>query len=227
MALRTVSRLMPQFSAMSCKTGQDLIRKHPITGLPNRWMYCRFHKACGIARSADYDDYIPGFENFGDGGGNWHPPTEDREAGDHYKAFLENVQKARAALERNGKKWKLAGFVWMQGEHEAGISLKMAKDYENVLTGFIAAVRRDLGASSLPFVIGEVNSHTCMYGDVARERQAGVCRKDRNAALVQTRDLSRTGFGGAAHFDADGMVTLGSRFAKAMLELSAGFENAE
>jgi hypothetical protein len=45
-----------------------------------------------------------------------------------------------------------------------------------------------------------------------------VCRKDKRTLLVETVDLPRVG-GDAAHFTADGMLTLGSRFADAMMTL--------
>jgi hypothetical protein len=106
----------------------------------------------------------------------------------------------------------------MQGEHEASISRRMAEDYQMLLSDFIRSVRKDLNAPFLPFAIGQVNSHTWAYGDIARAAQVEVCRKDKRAVLVQTIDLPRVS-GDAAHFTADGMLTLGSRFAEAMTTL--------
>ncbi len=172
--------------------------------------------ATGIARSIDYDDYIPALKDFKDRGKNWHPPSEGREAGILYRRLMKNVRDALSALDRRQAKWELAGCLWIQGEHEAGISRKMAEDYDTLLSSFISAVRSDLKTPSLPFVIGEVNSHKWAYGDIVRKKQTMVCGRDHNAVLVKTTDLSRKGSGGAAHFDADGMLLLGSRFAKAM-----------
>ena len=171
----------------------------------------------GIARSADYTDYIPALAGYDDKGRNWHPPTDGREAGALYRALMANFHNAVSALERDGKQWELAGFVWMQGEHEAGISRKMAGDYEEILSGFISSVRKDLHAPSLPFVIGQINSHTWAFGDIARNGQVEVCRKDQRSLLVETVDLPRVD--GDAHFTADGMLTLGSRFAATMAKL--------
>ncbi len=47
------------------------------------------------------------------------------------------------------------------------------------------------------------------------DTQPKACRDDSNAVLVRTVDLTRSGSGGLAHFDADGMLKLGSRFADA------------
>lgn len=173
----------------------------------------------GIARSADYSDYIPALAHYDDHGRNWHWPTRDREAGILYQELIANVRAAVSALEREGRKWELTGFVWMQGEHEGGISRKMASDYTTLLAGFVRAVRKDLHSPTLPFAIGQVNSHTWAYGDIARQCQVEVCRKDKHTLLVETVDLPRVS-GDAAHFTADGMLTLGSRFAEAMVVLA-------
>lgn len=170
----------------------------------------------GIARSVDYSDYIPALKGFKDRGMNWHPPSEGRKGGILFQWQIKNVRDALAALDRRHAQWDLVGYVWMQGEHEAGISRKMAADYDKLLANFMRAVRKNLKAPSLPFLIGEVNSHKWEYGDVVRNKQSKVCRDDRNTVLIKTTDLSRNGSGGASHFDADGMLVLGSRFSKAL-----------
>lgn len=172
----------------------------------------------GIARSEDYTDYIPALAGFNDQGRNWHPPTDGRKAGELYRSLITNVRNATSSLERVGKPWELTGLVWMQGEHEAGISRKMAEDYEGLLGDFIRSVRKDLRAPALPFAIGQVNSHTWVYGDIARRCQVEICRKDKRTLLVETMDLPRVN-GDASHFTADGMLLLGSRFAEAMARL--------
>jgi len=174
----------------------------------------------GIARSVDYSDYIPALKGFDDHGNNWHPTADGKEAGRLYQRLIKNVRDALTALDRKHTEWELAGCLWMQGEHEAGISRKMAQDYDKLLTGFISAVRKDLKTPSLPFVIGQINSHTWAYGDIVRAKQSMVCQQDRRAVLVKTTDLSRRGSGGASHFDADGMLVLGSRFARAAISLT-------
>lgn len=172
----------------------------------------------GIARSRDYTDYIPALTGYNDKGRNWHPPTDGQAAGNLYRALLANFRTAVSVLEREGTAWELTGLVWMQGEHEASISRKMADDYEALLSEFIRSARKDLDTPNLPFVIGQVNSHTWIYGDIARKCQVEVCRKDKRTLLVETVDLPRVD-GDAAHFTADGMLTLGSRFAAAMAKL--------
>ena len=173
----------------------------------------------GIARSADYSDYIPQLKGFNDRAKNWHPPADGKEAGLLYQRLIKSVRAALSALDSQQMEWELSGCLWMQGEHEAGISRKMAQDYGKLLTAFVKSVRRDLEKPDLPFVVGQVNSHTWAYGETVRKIQAMVCERDSNAVLVETTDLSRKGSGGSSHFDADGMLILGSRFAKAAASL--------
>jgi hypothetical protein len=175
--------------------------------------------ATGIACSSDYRDYIPALKGFDDKGRNWHPPTNNKNPGILYESLMDNIHAALASLRGMGKNYEISGFIWMEGEHEAGISMKMANDYGKLLTLFIRSVRSDLGVKDLPFVIGEVNSHNWAYGDIVRKHQSEVCQRDPNSLLIKTTDLSRNGVGGPAHFDADGMLKLGNRFAHGMLQL--------
>jgi len=173
----------------------------------------------GIARSGDYDDYIPALAGFDDHGDNWHPPEPGRPAGRLYENLLANVRDALAALERDGHDWELRGFLWMQGEHEAGISPRMAADYGRLLGSFRAQVRSDLGAPRLPFVVGQI-SDRWIFREPVQAAQERACADDPCSRLVVTRDLTRTP-GDDAHYDSTGMVLLGSRFAAAALAFTA------
>ena len=170
----------------------------------------------GIARSQDYTDYIPALKNFDDKGRNWHPASDGKAAGLLYSNLISNIKNALTGLKNQGLKYEVAGFLWMQGEHEAGISKKMAGDYGTLLTLFRESVRHDLHLGKLPFIVGEINSHAWAFAELARKMQADACKNDPNSRLVKTTDLTRGSIGGEAHFDADGMMLLGNRFAQAM-----------
>jgi hypothetical protein len=175
--------------------------------------------ATGIAKSMDYNDYIPALKGFDDKGRNWYPPDGNKNAGLLYFNLMENIKNALYVLKQEERKYKICGFIWMQGEHEAGISKKMAEDYATLLVLFRDAVRKELNKKELPFAIGEINSHTWAYGDIARKKQKEACDEDINSVLIKTTDLPRGGIGGEAHFTADGMLILGSRFARGIFEL--------
>jgi len=177
--------------------------------------------ATGIARSSDYHDYIPALKGFDDQGNNWAPPEAGKPTGKLYTGLLENIRLALSGLEARNIPYRIGGFIWMQGEHEAGISPTMAGNYGKILSTFIRSVRKDLSINDLPFLIGEINSHTWAFGDLARDRQAAVCFGDSRSVLVKTVDLPRKGVGNLAHFDADGMLELGERFGTAASRFAA------
>lgn len=177
--------------------------------------------ATGIARSTDYHDYIPGFEKFDDMGKNWSPPAKGEQGGLLYQELVKNLKAALDSLNRHGVSYEISGFLWMQGEHEAGISKKMAEDYAVLLSRFRKSIRSDLRAKHLPFIVGEINSHSWAFGDLARESQAKACREDKHTILIKTVDLQRGSVGGLAHFDADGMMELGKRFSQGFFGVDA------
>ena len=172
----------------------------------------------GIARSEDYNDYIPALVGFDDKGVNWHPPTDGKPAGLLYKGLLDNINNALLALKKMNKQYEICGFFWMQGEHEAGISKKMASDYGSLLNNLRGAVRSDLNIKNLPFIVGEINTHTWIYGDIARSKQRRACARDSYSILIKTTDLPRGGKGGEAHFTSEGMIILGERFANGIIK---------
>ena len=174
----------------------------------------------GIARSKDYTDYIPGFENWSDHGNNFHPPEEGEPTGILYQNLLSNVGSALNGLTDQGKDYRLAGILWMQGEHEAGISSSMANDYQMLLTGLVSSLRQDLSAPNIPVVVGQI-SDAWIYREAVQTGQENVSDNDPNAAMVVTRDLPRPP-NNWAHYDANGMTVLGSRFATAMQTLEVG-----
>ena len=170
--------------------------------------------ATGIADSKDYTDYIPSLKAYDDKGGNWHPPAEGRGPGTHYKNMIAEAGKAMAALDKDGVKHELAACVWVQGEHEAGISPKMAADYKTLLQSLMRSIRNDLNKPDLPFAIGMV-SGSWPYCDTVRAAQTAVAKEDAHVELIESIDITRAGSGGKAHYDANGMIEFGRRAAVA------------
>jgi hypothetical protein len=116
-----------------------------------------------------------------------------------------NISDALEALKAIGKNYTISG--------------KMALDYGELLTLFHHSLLKELKVRKIPFLVGQINSHTWAFGDLARKSQADACRKIAKCALIKTTDLPRGGIGGAAHFDAKGMLLLGERFAGGYLQL--------
>ncbi|MCK4998686.1 MAG: hypothetical protein KAS23_04095, partial [Anaerohalosphaera sp.] len=146
--------------------------------------------------------------------GDWDPVS-----GSHYNIFLNEVEDALSTLVTQYDV-EVAGMIWMQGERDSKF-LDMANAYEANLTDFIAAVRVEFSVADMPFVIGQISeAGTWTYGNIVRQAQADVSENVGDTALVITSDLTLNGDG--IHYDAPGQMTLGIRFADAMILLEQG-----
>ena len=107
----------------------------------------------------------------------------------------------------------IVGFMWMQGEADA-MSQGSAEAYEQNLTNFIQAVKTEFAVPDLAFVIGQISkSSVYPYGEVVRQAQLNVSKNVPNTALVITYDLALQDI---YHYDTNGVMELGYRFANAM-----------
>ncbi|HOX51014.1 MAG TPA: sialate O-acetylesterase [Fibrobacteria bacterium] len=87
----------------------------------------------------------------------WTQPTWLNTGSDLYPWFLRNVRKALKDLENRGVSYELKGMFWMQGESD-GFSAGTSSIYEQSLQKFVAKVRSDLNAPSLPFIYGMIRN---------------------------------------------------------------------
>jgi hypothetical protein len=153
---------------------------------------------------------------------NWKAPANielkprpgEKGNGDLYDVLLTKVQGAIA-----GKKIDTVTFVWMQGEADAQRGL--ASVYEESLRGLIKQLRDDLKRPDLTFVIGRLSDYKngSAGWDTVRAAQEKVAREDMLGAWVDTDDLN--GPKNDLHYNREGYVELGSRFAAKSLELLA------
>lgn len=153
----------------------------------------------------------------------WRPGAAE---GDRlYARLLDEVAAARAALA--GRPHQIAGFFWLQGETDANRE-DHAQAYAENLRAFVLAVRRDLGVPDLPFVLGRIgprpaSGYPCQ--DVVRAAQAAAPRQVPVVAVVDTDDLARDNDG--VHLLAEGVLTLGTRWADAWRRLRYPQESSE
>jgi hypothetical protein len=172
----------------------------------------------GIAKSEDYHDYIKELANFDDAGKNWSPKLKNGKYGVLLESLFENIKMALNDLTQEGYGYKLKGFIWMQGEHEAGLSKQMAKDYSILLSKLVYTIRQRLNKPQLPFVIGQI-SDKWIYKDFVQHAQQSFCKYDESSILVKTKDLERYE-NDNSHYTSDATIELGRRFAKAMMKLN-------
>ncbi|MGH8528308.1 MAG: sialate O-acetylesterase [Nevskiales bacterium] len=147
----------------------------------------------------------------------WNPSTP----GSLYDQLVDIVNAALAALTAAGDTGVVSGLFWMQGEWDAQNSAD-ASAYQANLTNFIQRLRSDFPSPSLPFVFGRLNDRidqSCCFSfpflDTVRLAQEGVASTVANTAIVNTDDLPLNS--DLVHFQADGQLSLGQRFATAFL----------
>jgi len=81
----------------------------------------------------------------------WHRAAK---SGNRQYALTQGeITRAQDELRASGRPFRLGGFFWMQGETDASQPAHAAAYAEN-LRQFITALRLDLDAPSLPFIVG-------------------------------------------------------------------------
>lgn len=128
-----------------------------------------------------------------------------------YAGLLQLVRESLDQLSAQGHTHTLRGFLWHQGESDAGLATSV---YKERLKEFIAAIRTDLGKPDLPFLIGELLQQSA-YAN-ARNAQQQAAAETPNAAFI-----SSVGFKGDSttiHLDTLAQLDLGRRFAERMLQ---------
>lgn len=159
--------------------------------------------------------------------------TAHRNAGLMYTRLLATVENAIDAFEAEGYIVSVKGFVFMQGEADAG-DAKWADVYEknlklfiSDLRGAVAEIADDEAVKTRPFIIGKINS-TGEYGtdaneEIVRAAQDRVAAADITVYAVESVDLPIISNGNCVgsdrwHFNAGDMFTLGQRFTQAALD---------
>ncbi len=111
----------------------------------------------------------------------------------------------------------LKGVLWHQGEsnnYKGGLT-----NYETLLIGLIRDVRRDLGDSTLPFILGEI-------AESESSRERGGCRINKIVRAVPTKVphtscVSSQGLSTTLHFDSKSYREMGNRYAEAIRKIGA------
>jgi hypothetical protein len=162
--------------------------------------------------------------------GCWEPDYDSGNRINQYDHFLATITNAFAVsdIDGDGQEDRLipSGIVWMQGESDAAYSLQIAERYENNLKRLMDLIRAALRSDDLPVVIGQIsdsgqdeNDGTVWdYGDIVRSAQLSYVSKDIAAILVQSTENYQ--YSDPWHYDNEGHIDLGHKFAEAILKLS-------
>lgn len=127
-----------------------------------------------------------------------------------YKSLIVNeINKGLRDLRRQGYRYSIDGFYWMQGESD--MNAQGASNYEKNLRNFIASVRRQLKEPNLPVVIGRANNPAApaKYRNMVRGAQVRVANSTRYVEWVNTDDIKLSDH---VHYNSRGQLILGQRF---------------
>lgn len=137
--------------------------------------------------------------------------TRNASAGPLFKKLLQTI---RTHTGKEGS--KLSGVLWMQGETDARYPAA-AHSYSQNLSHFVQALRRELQSPHLAFFMGEVDPPIKIfpYRDIVRKAQRTSSKTIRNSQLISTKGLTKRN--DHLHYNTDGQIALGMRFAQAYI----------
>jgi hypothetical protein len=112
----------------------------------------------------------------------------------------------------------------MQGESDAAHTVEIARRYQDNLKQLVDLIRAALRVDDLPVVIGRISDSgrdddgkVWDHGEIVRSAQAAFVAQDGAAAFVITTD--QYGYSDTWHYDSEGYLDLGRRFADALYRL--------
>ncbi len=134
----------------------------------------------------------------------WNPAS-----GYMYATFTNITRTALLALTNESARYTLRGLIWHQGESDGSSTTEA---YQSMLTNFIHAVRRDLGVTNLPVVVGELATNRSV---TVRQAQFNVAEIMPYVGFASSSNLA-TLAADDPHFTAASQLTMGQRMAAAL-----------
>lgn len=162
--------------------------------------------------------------------GCWEPDYQGRSGINQYDHFMQTVRSAMGTtdIDGDGKRDVLVpcGIFWMQGESDASFTEEIAHSYLMNLKRLMDLIRATFRADDLPVVIGKISdswndpsdSKVWDHGELVQYAQEKYVRTDGHAAIVRTTRYYK--YSDPWHYDSEGYLDLGIRFAEALYQLS-------
>ena len=146
--------------------------------------------------------------------------VDDAPPGFLYRALIEQVTASIAELEAQGNTVNVEGFLWHQGESDSRDTADQVGSYTDNFADLVDGVRGEFGAD-IPFVLGELaQNRTSEDGSGPfNDNLNNVVAAREGLSFVSSVGLTTPGDTNTGndftHFDAEGQVELGRRFAAA------------
>ena len=162
--------------------------------------------------------------------GCWEPDYRGKTGINQYDHFLLTVHTAMntADIDGDGRTDILvpAGIVWMQGESDASFTEEIAQRYHMNLKRLMDLIRASFLSDDLPVVIGKISDSwddqgdgkVWDHGELVQYAQEKYARIDGNAGIVRKTRYYK--YSDPWHYDSEGYMDLGLRFAEALYQLS-------
>jgi len=161
--------------------------------------------------------------------GCWEPDYQGTAGINQYDHFQKTVRKAMqtADIDGDGNKEILvpSGIVWMQGESDGSFTEEIGSRYYMNLKRLMDLIRASFRLDDLPVVIGKISNSwndpadgkVWDHGELVQYAQEKFTRTDGNAAIVRSTRYYK--YSDPWHYDSEGYMDLGKKFAEALYEL--------
>jgi hypothetical protein len=161
--------------------------------------------------------------------GCWDPDFNGNTGMNQYDFFLTTVRQAMGTRDINGDGRKdvlvPAGIVWMQGEADASYTEEIAAAYYDHLKRLMDLIRAAFRTDDLPVVLGKISDSwddekdgkVWDHGELVQYAQEKYARLDGHAAIVRNTRYYK--YSDPWHYDSEGYLDLGIRFAEALHRL--------
>lgn len=161
--------------------------------------------------------------------GSWDSDYKGLNGINQYDHFLKTVQSAfkDTDIDNNEKEDYLipTGILWMQGESDAAYTEEIANEYYDNLLRLMYLIRAALHKDDIPVVIGKIsdswnnaNGKVYKYGEIVQYAQEKYVRTDRHAGIVRNTRYYK--YSDSWHYDSNGYIDLGEKFAEAIYLLN-------
>lgn len=162
--------------------------------------------------------------------GCWEPDYQGSSGINQYDHFMQTVRTAMETPDIDGDGIRdilvPAGIIWMQGESDAGFTEEIAGRYYRNLKRLMDLIRACFRIDDLPLVLGKISDSwddpndgkVWDHGELVQYAQEKYARTDGRAAIVRTTRYYK--YSDPWHYDSEGYLDLGTRFATALHQLS-------
>lgn len=160
--------------------------------------------------------------------GSWEPDYHGTTGINQYDNFLTTVRNALSEkdIDQDGEEDRLVpgGIIWMQGESDANHTEEIANRYFSNLKRLMNLIRASFHTDDLPVVLGKISDSwnatdgkVWEYGELVQYAQEKYAGTDGNAAIVRSTRYYK--FSDPWHYDSEGYIDLGIKFADAVYQL--------